>query len=376
LRKSYRRIVFAGLMAITLGAIPVAGAAFAPWRAMGSPVANPLKGVKLVNSCIAYAVGESREYFANSPTPLLKSTNGGATWHSVAPPNLLDTTLNKVDAINGLPAIEVVGEPTEDFTLSYPPNTPGHGRVLISMNGGASWADNTNILPALKDVNDIEDHEGVSQKPGSSSSWMIASSTRNATTGAIYGRVYRTTNGGLSYQTVFELPLTANDSGADVTWVDPLHAWFISDKGKVYVTGDGGDNWSLQADFALTSFYLERVKFNDLAHGVVVGEGGIEWWTNDSGASWHPGSTFTTDNLQDAGWRDSASVWAIGDPPSEGAFPFIGVSTDGGKTFSRESSPVAASLNSISIVHGTVPAQALATGGNGTVLKRGFFCGT
>jgi photosystem II stability/assembly factor-like uncharacterized protein len=363
-RIGYKRTVLAGLIAATVAVAPLAVFAAATWHAKPSPTALTLKGVKLVNSCIAYAVAENDETLTNQRALILKSTNGGATWVNKAPTNLVDTTFNKVDAINGLPAIVVVGEPTD---VSNNQNTPGHGRVVVSQNGGTSWADDTGNLPILLNpVTDIEDLEGVSLKPGSSQSWMIAASIFD---GASYGRIYRTTNGGLSYTTVYEL---AGDGIGDVYWADALHAWFVTDSGKIYLTANGGNSWALQFD---TTTNLERVKFFDVAHGAVVGDFGAEFYTNDGGASWHAGTTFTTDDLKDLAWRDASSLFVVGDPDSNQAFPFIGVSTDGGKTFATEPSPVVAELNSISLIKGTVPAQALAVGSEGTVIKRGTFCG-
>ena len=83
------------------------------------------------------------------------------------------------------------------------------------------------------------------------------------------GSVYRTTNGGRTWQ--------RQESGVDVDlfdvkFVDAQEGWAVGAEGTIIHTTNGGGTWSTERSG--TQHQLERVFFTDKEHGWAVGFGG------------------------------------------------------------------------------------------------------
>ena len=125
----------------------------------------------------------------------------------------------------------------------------------------------------------------------------------------------------------------------DVTFIDALRGWAVGDRGVIWQTADGGENWHLQASGV--SCRLESVQFLDDQIGWVAGGAalppgdlsrGVILTTRDGGRSWHPLAKLQLPAIRKLRFVDSKKGWCLGEPSA--LFP-TGVATtaDGGRTW-------------------------------------------
>ena len=201
-----------------------------------------------------------------------------------------------------------------------------------------------------------------------------------------FGSVYRTTDGGTSWESRdsgvieplfsvdFGTPttgwavgksatiITTTDGGA--TWkaqhspippekhlfkvaaIDASTAWAVGDWGAMAVTHDGGATWKDRSLGVITikqevtpgrqmrtisdDVILYDIQFMDAQHGALVGEFGTLLMTIDAGESWEKRPTGTEKTLFGVGFASLDVGWAVG-------MDGLVVSTkDGGKTWQRQ----------------------------------------
>jgi photosystem II stability/assembly factor-like uncharacterized protein len=120
----------------------------------------------------------------------------------------------------------------------------------------------------------------------------------------------------------------------------------VTDNGRVDVTMDGGTTWKNQLK---AGTILERVRFWDKLHGVVVGDGGKAWWTSNGGATWNVSSTGITYDIHDIAWKDSSNLWIAAEGPNGGQ---ILSSSDAGQTFQSDGVDASESMTGIASAAG------------------------
>ena len=116
----------------------------------------------------------------------------------------------------------------------------------------------------------------------------------------IYGKLYRTTNYGVHWDTVQGVP-----GGNCITFIDSLTGFYGTAASQIYKTTDGGENW-----YATNGIITRIAKILFVSHqtGWAVGETRI-YKTTDSGENWfeqvnRPGAGFTSISFLDSlyGW--------------------------------------------------------------------------
>jgi photosystem II stability/assembly factor-like uncharacterized protein len=180
------------------------------------------------------------------------TTNTGTNW--VAQNNLLySSTLNDIwcNTMNG--TVIAVG--------SVAPTA-----VFYSSNGGANWINTVGAnlgsftVYGLKMVN-------------SSTGYMTGSS----------GKVFKTTNGGLDWDSVTYAGVTSILYCPD--FIDANTGWVCGASGVIRKTTDGGATWNTQTSGVTTTLY--RIDMADANTGWVCGSSGVVRKTTDGGTTWN-----------------------------------------------------------------------------------------
>ncbi len=144
------------------------------------------------------------------------------------------------------------------------------GLIYKTTDGGESWnsyTTNSNM--------DIVSIQFINQDTG----WCASSSYY----GNGRGEIYRTTNGGISWVEVFDgSPILRS-----ISFVSEEIGWAVGYSGEVLNTSDGGDSWILQYTFENPTKPM-KVLFLDENIGFVVGRDGIQVWkTTNRGYFWN-----------------------------------------------------------------------------------------
>ncbi|GAB5536755.1 MAG: photosynthesis system II assembly factor Ycf48 [Rubricoccaceae bacterium] len=132
--------------------------------------------------------------------------------------------------------------------------------------------------------------------------------------------------------------------------------------GGAYVSGSPTASWQTRNTGITGALHsLERYPFTVRPFGLVVGEGGILLSVNETGATWTPISSGTTEDLHDI-LRVTETDWLI-----VGSGGLILKSSDGGETWSPRTSGTTATL--YGLAGSTGDPRVLAVGENGTALE-------
>lgn len=378
-----RSLAVAGIAGMV--AIPLTASAASPaWHQQNSHTFNVLKGIDVINACHGWAVGEPPDTGSSGlSTPIVATSNGGRSWYAQNS-GLTDTTLNRVDFVDNTHGW-AVGEPHE---ISGNSSTPGPGTIIATTNGGKTWTPQTNnVTPALDPnvENDLEGLSFISPQQG----WIAVSSyTGSSNSGAIL----HTTDGGATYSPqVIPDPLAGI---ADVYFTDSQNGWALADSrfdfqtssgipAKILHTTNGGVTWTEQftsPDPNGSSF--EAIKFFDASDGAAVGDAGQIFRTKDGGTTWTgatinaPAGTYTNTTFTDVAFPMERTVAVSAEPQGEGIGTKILLSSNGGATFTPQTTAIASTINSISFAKDTH--SGWASGENGVILsndpKAGAHC--
>jgi hypothetical protein len=165
---------------------------------------EPLLGSDFLNSQDGWVVGLSTLY---------RTTDGGGQWQSLGEPSLPLWSVHFVGPLDGWGIVgsnAVAWSPVEDG-IEAP---PAGGRVAVTTDGGQSW------------------HQ--MDAPSNAESVCFADASQGWL--GVPGAVYRSEDGGLTWQPAFSEPEVAGVAAADDTFVEcasPSAAW-------VYFHGEGG----------------------------------------------------------------------------------------------------------------------------------------
>ena len=225
--------------------------------------------------------------------------------------------------------------------------------------------------------------------------------------------ILATTDGGRTWKAQKPAGLDSSSELFDVACADVAHAWVVGYYNKILATTDGGATWKAQ-DPGLASGSLMTIAFADASHGCAVGEdaftdctivttsnGGATWtqrrstglgaedaqlWgvafgdaahavavgsdgptvvrTSDGGATWLVTATNgTTRHLSGVAFADATHGWAVG-AEHKGENTIL-ATADGGITWARQHSGLAASLTAVAC---TDASRAWAVGFFGTIV--------
>jgi photosystem II stability/assembly factor-like uncharacterized protein len=260
-----------------------------------------------------WAVGDR----SGNSTAIVRTTDGGSTWHVVYNESVSLWTVAARDAHHAWAA----GEDLEVYTTG---------------DDGVTWdqAD----TPAPEGFESISDIEVVDATTG-------LACTKSGSKG---GRILRTIDAGATWtvvesglaqglddlsvrgQTVMAagqdgLLLVSADGGAtwtdlssgsreflgSISFVDKQRGWIAGYGGVVLQTGDGGTTWT-SSDTG-TSANLGAVDFVDASYGWIVGAGGLIKRTSDGGASWRTQKSGRSGGIGGVDFVSRKRGWAVGE---------------------------------------------------------------
>lgn len=309
---------------------------------------------------------------SNGPTLLRRSTDLGATWQSIS-----------------LPQTTGYWYSYRAYSASRVTLTDSRGRMFLTTDGGATWADRSAgsvSLPMIDSIRFFDSREGLALGTDGSSirttdggqswtttaplsnsyGWQRAQFSASGNVGwvAAWSTIYRSTDRGKTWlapvpETSAQLPYTV----ADFHFVDERNGWAIAryayQNEILFRSSDGGMSWQPVAN-TQDLVGSSAVRFADAFNGVVVGVPGVAWVTADGGSSWIARPTGVSSSLLRAAFAGATTVVAVGTGGT------IVRSTDRGFTWTRAGSPTVNDLNDIRFVTSSL---GYAAGDAGTLLK-------
>ena len=245
------------------------------WETQNSGVAHPDWGA-LYSTCFmdentGWAVGVNS--WPGSSDPILKTTDGGATWNEQATPG--DDGLRSVCFVNA----------TTGWTVGF------SAGIYHTTDGGTTW--NPQDHPFSGTGKTLESVYFVDENKG----WIAAGNE---------GKILHTTDGGANW--------TEQVSGTiewlqSIFFIDENRGWTVG--GDVTLkTTDGGITWFKQIDD--WQYSLESVRFTDANNGYVLGGNDI-LKTTDGGDTWVAQKRLTDNPLHCVFLANANGVWVVGD---------------------------------------------------------------
>jgi photosystem II stability/assembly factor-like uncharacterized protein len=309
------------LLPLALGlAILQAGPAF-QWTPLSTNVTARLRGVSAVSDRVVWASG--------TDGTVVRTTDGGASWHRLTIPGSEKLDFRDIDAVNDRTA----------YVLSIGPGELS--RIYKTSDAGLTWTEQfVNRDPkAFYDAMAFWDEKrGVAVSDSVDGQFVILT-TRDS--GASWTRVPPSAlPAALPNEGFFAA------SGTNVTVAAPNHVWLgtgAASEARVLHSSDGGRTWAVSKTplAAAPSAGIFSIAFSDTRHGIVVGgdykaesaASDNAAITSDGGATWTPVMGLT-------GFRsvaayqpgDAATIVAVGPSGTD-------VSKDGGKTWSAIPGP-------------------------------------
>jgi photosystem II stability/assembly factor-like uncharacterized protein len=288
-------------------------------------------------------VDSGRGWAAGSAGEILKTSDGGACWAAQDSGTTQDLHGMKfVDADNGW----AVGD---------------RGTVVHTTDGGLTWTPQTSgVSDDLAGVTFADAQDG----------WAVGG-TIDLYDAVSTGVILTTTDGGRHW-TKQTTPV-ADAAFSDVAFADPQHGWAVGeiwgDAGSnatvILATDDGGVTWTKQLTYRppmtgnTSSGVLTSVACTDAEHAVAVGsdDSGTEIFrTVNGGAKWTKLAQPVSWGLEltDVVFADATHGWAVapGGYTRETADRLI-VTTDGGRTWTRQSVGPTSGLYALSFVSPT-----------------------
>jgi photosystem II stability/assembly factor-like uncharacterized protein len=279
-----------------------------------SKTSNTSSSSNLFSVC---AKNENEIYVGGASGTLLKTTNKGVDWVSIAPSNTSDITDLKLDLSNNL-----------YFTTTY-------GRVYKSADAGLSWDSTIVTSRSLQEIsfgsNDNAVVCGINNgttrtvfyTSNAGANWTICTTATASTifyttffvptTQTAYicgssGRVNKSTDGG---QTWVAKTSAGSSTLNSAYFLDELTGIVVGNSGNIWKTLDGGQTWS-QKGIGLTSANLQSIRFSDASHGIIVGNLGAILKTTDGGDTWTKSAQITGNALMSATLIDGSTTLVAG----------------------------------------------------------------
>jgi len=145
-----------------------------------------------------------------------------------------------------------------------------------------------------------------------------------------------------------------------LSMVSPLIGYAACADQNVYKTTDGGANWVLVTQPAVSTSDFRAASFLDVNNGYVFGETGLGYKTTDGGTTWTALTTGVTGTLYGSHFLDINNGFICG------ATGQISKTTDGGTTFTPLTTNNTATIYSVYMVNANV---GYASGSSGRVRK-------
>ncbi len=268
----------------------------AQWVAQGTGFTTTSRGIEqiqIIDANNVWATAYDGATTTNIVQEFTKTTDGGTTW-TPGTINVGDTTLS----LSNITAVDA----STAWVGAYN-SASGGGSIWKTTDAGATW-----------------NQQNIGSFSGTAS-WLDGIYFFDANTGVAFGdpitgsttfEVYRTTDGGNTWNTVSTPAITTGDFGYSGSFVGiGSNMWFTTAKGKIYRTTNKGATWtklnSPIADFGAgdTTTSSGKIFFSDSNNGIIIGStisgtgstatvsGRKLYKTTNGGTSWSAGVTYT-----------------------------------------------------------------------------------
>ena len=317
------------------------------WHKQHGGVFNkPLRKVHFRSASDGWCVGESGV--------LIRTIDGGQTWQHIE----TGTENNLHDLFIGDRTGWIVGD---------------WGTVLKSTDNGQTF---TKIDAKAFDGKSLKGVHFVDENRG----WIVTYNTLTPTKSGNAGYIYRTTDGGETWEVQFETEAAL----FNLHFIDKQTGWVVGDRRSVFATIDGGNRWDFvtrdtnerhkksygQPDYLgnepLHTFTLYDIDFVDAQNGWIVGDlgvilhtssGGKEKWKHQRGGPRFHNSADAV--LLGVDFVSKQIGWAVGENGT------ILHTRNGGVTWESQSSPSHLLVG----VCATSPDEGYVVGDRGAILR-------
>ncbi|MFZ4399926.1 MAG: YCF48-related protein [Bacteroidales bacterium] len=295
------------------------------WVCTHSPVTigwEEINGICFTSNNVGYATGGYSGGLGANGGYILKTTNGGNSWYNLAYiGSKYFNAISFVDSTTGFLA--------GAYGLMYKINDNGNANLLSS-----------GFFYDLRAVNFPEDSIG----------FIIGNSGAGPQYG--YGRILKSTDGGLSWQ---QKNISAtNNWYMSSCFIDSNNGYVCTRSGLLKTT-DGGDTWNIISS-VVGAFW--SVSFSDINHGIAVGQAGLIYTTNDGGVNWYSDCCNTFCDNKSVCYSDATTAYIVGECGT------IIKSNNNNNNFLN--SGVSQTLNSVCFLNSNT---GIAVGNNGTIIK-------
>ncbi len=282
------------------------------------PMHDRFNKIKFLNQQTGFIIGGQQF----SHPAMLKTSDGGATWHEVTLPGN-----NEQKEIYGFDLFK----DGKIITVGY------GGTIYVSSDTGssfqyvqhASWKELKDVVFKSKDSALIIGGSGFNQghisrfkTDGSGSNQIsemlgfelcdIDMPDSNTVYYAGYGAILKSVDGGLTH----DFTTAKNDFFKAMCWKNSNEGIAVGYEGSIIRTTNGGASWQFIRngnDFTKKKIHFLDVERNNSSRVVAVAEGGVVFVSEDDGASWKEAMRFTSNDLYGITFRDEQTCFVVGD---------------------------------------------------------------
>ncbi len=301
------------------------------WRLVSNGVADDVLAIKMASSTKGYAVTRF--------SYLLRTRDGGRYWEA----KRLTVTDNVYQHPEGLRTLDALDG---QFAVAA-----GIGGIVFKTeDGGETWQPIG--YPTLSGLFDIYDVRFTSRQTG----WVVGWDNDLGH----YRNIYRTTDGGLTWQLV--MPLQAATTYYAVDFVGSS-GWIVGPRSYMLRTTDGGNTWrQVNLPYGnVTNLRFVDVGFATEQIGWMIGGQGYVLRSTDGGQTWVRQNSNALEDLVALYVVSPNEAWIAG--IQGGIFRTV----DGGQTWVREQTGYPGPLTAL---HGTPDGQLVAGGYEGFLMAR------
>ncbi|RPI15331.1 MAG: T9SS C-terminal target domain-containing protein [Ignavibacteriae bacterium] len=293
-----------------------------------NPVGSHLEDVFFINVNTGYAVGWNGS--------IIKTTNGGINW--------IQTEIGTNFFCN---SVYFTSLDTGYIAISNN-NYPSISKILKTTNAGENWC-----VQSTFNNRSINSISFLNSKTG-----FIAASNY----AVIDGFFYKTTNSGENWSQLLFIQYNAFH---DVKFLNDSIGFIAADDRMVYRTTNGGINWQ---SVAIENMYydFQSINFINLLTGYIVGSGGAIFKTINGGNNWFQQNTGIISTLRDIKFKNNYTGFITGELPFANEGGFLLRTTNGGLNWDSINYGISQDLIGLEKINDSI---FIAVGHFGTIVK-------
>ena len=209
-----------------------------------------------------------------------------------------------------------------------------NGAFLQTIDGGVTWK-----KAAFVTRDSLTDLYFANERVG----WLLAQrDPLKLESNERSSYLLNTNDGGVTWRPVFLNTVDVNTRFTRMVFANPQHGWVVGETGAIFATSDGGARWLPQR--SATKHLLLGGAFANDDRGLIVGAGATIM-QSDVDAVWRLAAPARVESARlNAVTIAGNSAWTVGNAGQ------ILASTNGGRSWSRQSSNVAADLLDVKFI--------------------------